>query len=347
MEFRYTVGEKMLNDEERKKILELDDEGWTPYSIGKLMNRDPKTISNFIKNGEEEIETPPPKSIHRRHKSRSGRPLVQDPSPQLKSKRELAEGMDLEVAIEERVRELKEMKGGDTSMVKEKEDEVRVDELSVRGLKAKKEIRELVKEDTEERRRQHRKELLEKTKEECLPSWWRKELPPSLLLITLTTISAELSKLDLDALSFEEAVAFGVLVRSRIFGDPQYSATANFAGIRGLFKLIDEFNHQEWKKWREASIQAVCDIAEQEGIPQETTRNILINHGAYSFDDFMRYCLTYFFNTAPQKWIGFMRSVYEFLCVTGRKQEADGWAERLDGALNQLAQKEMGKLPMS
>ncbi len=318
----------MLTEEEKQKILELEDQGLSSYAIGKMMNRDPKTIASFLRddNGETGTTTPP-KNV--RHKSRHGRPLVQDPSPALKHQREIAEGVDLELDIESRLKELRELKNGDTSIVRQKEDETKVTELSVREAKAKIELKNLQQEEEAQRRRAEHKALIERVKLACIPEVLREELPPPLLLLTLSAISAELSKMNLTLFTEGEVNAIAKIIRDKIWTDPQYFGTVKYAQVRAAFKSIDVAMNQEWKRWRESSVQTVCDIFLEEGVPPEATRAILERSNRFSYDEFLSQFFHDMLRHDPQGITEMFKGSTELLINTGNREVAEKYIGKM------------------
>jgi hypothetical protein len=229
----------MLSDEEKERILGLKEEGLTDYSIAKAINRDPKTVANFLK----ESDSTPPRDRIKRHRNREAIP-VPDPSPELKHRRELSEAMDLEVSIEKKLGELRELKGTDDLAVRRKESQVKIAELNCREFQARRKLEQLSIEEREQKRRQQRRDRIEKIKSECIPPALANELPPTILLLVTSEIVTQLSKVDIDLFDDTELMALATIAKNKIFQNPSYADEVRYASIRAAFRTLDSYLRQ-------------------------------------------------------------------------------------------------------
>jgi len=179
-------------------------------------------------------------------------------------------------------------------------------------------------EDREEEKKRGRREMIERIKSNCIPEPLRSELPPHILLLTLNTIAMELSKLDITLFSEDEVTAYAMIVRDKIWTNPEYFSDVMYSKTRSIFRFLDAYMHEEYRKWKEASIQAVADILEErEGIPPETTRSVLIGSNQFSYDSFLKQCFLDLMVKDPDGYKKVIKNMVEFLCVSGRRDLAE------------------------
>jgi hypothetical protein len=228
----------MLTPEQIGEIKRLRDRGLRISQIGRETGIDRGTIRKYLEggNGEIEDEVRPPR--------RRERPLIQDPSPELKHKRELAEGMSLEVDIAERLKKLEELKGVDDSEVRRKESQVKIAELNCREFEARRKLEQLSIEEREQKRRQQRRDRIEKIKSECIPPALANELPPTILLLVTSEIVTQLSKVDIDLFDDTELMALATIAKNKIFQNPSYADEVRYASIRAAFRTLDSYLRQ-------------------------------------------------------------------------------------------------------
>ena len=237
--------------------------------------------------------------------------------------------------IEKRVRaqrNAREMMGSDINpLVAEAEAAVKVSELSVRGAKAKIELKNLQMEEAEQKRKEERKELIERIKATCVPSPMKKYLPPDLLLLTHSQLINALSKLDLNTFTEEEATAFAIIERDKVWTNPQYYPAVKLAQFRALVKLRDEYFDQQYSNYvlrRESALRKSLDA---EGIPPETVEVVLSLRPPMTYDQWYVYTLHELSVKHPEKAKELFTLMGEYHYLTGGEEKVREIQEQLLG----------------
>lgn len=330
----------MLSPEQIEQIKMLRDKGLKVSHIARELGVHRATIQKYL----EEVDGMAGDIEGRPSRRNKGRPWVANPSPQLKNKRELCEGVDLELDIQQKLRELEQIKSADTSAVRQTKDMVEITELNIRGAKAQKELKTLQVEEKEQEKRNSRRALIEKIKANILPPSFKAELPPDICLEILNEVSLKLSELDMGMLSEEEVWTHAVVVRNRFFARPEVNEVVRFAWVRSRFKDADAELHRMWQEWREAKIQWVCNVfLKEEKVPEETARSVLVNNNCFSYEDFWLEFVSKAPLLYPQKYSEMIKYMVAFNYAIGNGQEM----EELARHFQQVAARERGKFPLS
>jgi len=258
----------ILDINQIEEIKKLRDRGYNAGQISRELGISRSTVKNYLL--ESESSEPVEPSQRTTKKSWFSRPpVITDPSPKLKEKREEAETADLQVSIEKKSKELEKIKKGggeDTGGIKKKEDEVKVAELTAKEIKIKNEIRKMEKNDREEAERENRKELLERVKLSLIPPFLRNELPSPLLAITLSEITGVLLPLiNLGEMSEGELKIYGKVIRDKVWSDPKHLGIIKSAQQKVVLNILKTYLKeciQLFKEEQVSSDEEICSPIE-------------------------------------------------------------------------------------
>ena len=324
--FTTSIGDVfMLSPDQVERIKDLRDQGYSISKISKAVDVDRNSVKKYLMKDDDDMVNGeiPPQNIQtqniQRRRTRNSRPLVSNPSPELKTKRELAEAVDLEVDIQEKLKELKGIRGTESDLaVAEKEAEVRVDELAVRGFKAKRELEVLTSDIRQREAMQIRRGRLEKAKLAVLPGWLLGELSPALALKVSTSVTTELLKLDagLDLLSDSEIESYAKLAMNSVFGSPEYYQEARVSIPRAvrirLLQVQDEALHVLFEAYKQAKIEIAERTLPGEGFSVQVIEEVKGRISGMSYDKFLEEANTWLLNNNPQLFSELVSSLVSF-----------------------------------